>query len=238
MIWWIIGAITAFLVFRFAWRCYIHPAHVLGRQAANMNWFAIGRVEDDKGFKDVCYGRDGMEVKVSYASGRVFLVKPAHVEPFKDFIELERWLAQRENSSPNKNNSSPEVPIDSIDPKGIFRYIKKSQIDSYQDCLEKIFNSLDIDSKRYGYQWTETDGKKIAEIAKEADKKYGLHFIYLQTMLEQYLDADSMIRQLHRQNWVRTVTGFEKPIELSSFQDDFFPDAQTIFQSVRERFFK
>ena len=93
MIWWVIGAITAFLVFRFAWRCYIHPAHVLDRQAANMNWFAIGRVEDDKGFKDICYGRDGMEVKVSYASGRVFLVKPVHVEPFKDFIELERWLA-------------------------------------------------------------------------------------------------------------------------------------------------
>ena len=81
-------------------------------------------------------------------------------------------------------------------------------------------------------------GKKIAEIAKEADKKYGLHFIYLQTMLEQYLDADSMIRQLHRQNWARTVTGFEKPVELPSFQDDFFPDAQTIFQSVQERFFK
>ena len=36
-----------------------------------MNWVAIGRIEGNEGFKDVCYGRDGMEVKVSYASGRV-----------------------------------------------------------------------------------------------------------------------------------------------------------------------
>ena len=53
-------------------------------------------------------------------------------------------------------------------------------------------------------------------------------------MLEQYLDADSMIRQLHRQNWARTVTGFEKPVELSSFQEDFFPDAQTIGTGLRD----
>lgn len=96
MIWWVIGAIVTFLVFSFLWRGYTHPASVLGRQAANMNWVATGRVEGDEGFKDVCYGRDGMEVKVSYARGQVFLLKPPHDEPFNDFIELERWLAQRE----------------------------------------------------------------------------------------------------------------------------------------------
>ena len=96
MIWCVIGAIVTFLVFRFLWRGYTHPASVLGRQAANMNWVATGRVEGHEGFKDVCYGRDGMEVKVSYASGQVFLLKPPHEEPFKDFIELKRWLEQRE----------------------------------------------------------------------------------------------------------------------------------------------
>ena len=108
MIWWIIGAIATFLVFRFLWRGYTHPASVLARQAANMNWVSIGRVEGDEGFKDVCYGRDEMEVKISYATGRVFLLKPAHVEPFKDFIELDRWLAKREDSSPKKTTPLPK----------------------------------------------------------------------------------------------------------------------------------
>jgi hypothetical protein len=98
MIFWILGAIAIFLVFRFLWRAYTHPANILGRQAANMNWNAIGRIDGEEGFKDVCFGRDGMEASVSHARGKVFLLKPAHSAPFKDFVELERWLAQEKDS--------------------------------------------------------------------------------------------------------------------------------------------
>jgi len=43
MYWWIFGSILAFFVIRSMWRAYTDPSHVLGRQAANMNWVAIGR---------------------------------------------------------------------------------------------------------------------------------------------------------------------------------------------------
>ncbi|KQC08010.1 MAG: hypothetical protein APR62_05540 [Smithella sp. SDB] len=102
MISWIIYAIIVYLVFfvlRFLWRAYTHPANILGRQAANMNWYWKGRIAGAGGFMDACYERDGMEAIVSYAAGKVFLLKPAHSTPFKDFIELERWLAQEKNIS-------------------------------------------------------------------------------------------------------------------------------------------
>ncbi|MDD5007537.1 MAG: hypothetical protein PHU49_01245 [Syntrophorhabdaceae bacterium] len=109
MIFWILGAVAIFLVLRFLWRAYTHPAHTLGRQAANMNWNVIGRMNSEEGFKDVCLGRDGIEVRISHARGQVFLLKPVHSTPFKDFVELERWLA-REKVSLSEGNEQTTVP--------------------------------------------------------------------------------------------------------------------------------
>ncbi len=54
MFWWLLAAIVGFYVLRHLWKAYTHPAHVLGRQAANMNWVAIGRRKDETGYYDVC----------------------------------------------------------------------------------------------------------------------------------------------------------------------------------------
>lgn len=97
MYWWILGAFLVFFVLRFLWKNYNHPSHVLGRQAANMNWVASGRKKDIDGYKNLKVSRDGMEAVISFRNVNVILVRPWHPTPFKDFIELERWLATNHN---------------------------------------------------------------------------------------------------------------------------------------------
>jgi len=99
MFWWLLAALFGFYVFRHLWKAYTHPAHVLGRQAANMNWVAIGRRKDETGYYDVCFSRDGIEALISFKNGNVRITKPSHPTPFKDFIEVERWLATSLESS-------------------------------------------------------------------------------------------------------------------------------------------
>jgi len=83
------------LVFRFLWRAYTHPAHVLGRQAAHMNWTAAGTDRDAAGYRNTRVSRGPYEAVISYKAGNVHLIKPPSSQPFKDFVEVERWLATR-----------------------------------------------------------------------------------------------------------------------------------------------
>lgn len=89
---WMIGGLLAFFLLRFLWRGYIHPANVMTRQAANMNWVAMGRADNPEGGKDVLLRRDGLVSKIDRRTGEVRLVKPLEEEPFADYIALERWL--------------------------------------------------------------------------------------------------------------------------------------------------
>lgn len=89
---WIIGGILVFLILRFLWRGYAHPSNVMTRQAANMNWVAVGRTDNPNGGKDVLLGRGGLVSKIDWQTGEVHLVEPAVVTPFEDYLTLERWL--------------------------------------------------------------------------------------------------------------------------------------------------
>jgi vacuolar-type H+-ATPase subunit F/Vma7 len=91
--------VIAFFIIRHLWKVYINPAAVLGRQAANMNWVVSGRAEDSDEYKNVRYVRDNMEAVVSFQNGNVILTKPNHLEPFKDFIEIERYIATKDEES-------------------------------------------------------------------------------------------------------------------------------------------
>ena len=99
MYWWILGVVLSFIVLRFLWNGYNHPSHVLGRQAANMNWVAVGRVKDLDGNKNLKVSRNGMEAIISFRNGNVILAKPWQLKPFKDFMEIERWLATTQKPS-------------------------------------------------------------------------------------------------------------------------------------------
>lgn len=92
MYWWILGAALSLFALVFLWKGFNHPSKVLGRQAANFNWTAMGRVKDIEGNKNLKVSRNGMEAIISVRNGNVILAKPWHITPFKDFSEVERWL--------------------------------------------------------------------------------------------------------------------------------------------------
>lgn len=127
------------------------------------------------------------------------------------------------------------VPEDSVDPGGIWSQMSYGRVDTYQKYLDELFNTLDIENLGAGYQWTKEDGDVITDIARRAHKKDGLSFLYIQTLIELYLDADRMVRQLHKDKWVRTVTGTD---ELPMWDRNFFPDPFPVMKSVKERFFE
>jgi len=108
MIWWVIGVVGFFIILRFFWQTYCHPANTLGRQAAYMNWVASRRVQDEYGYRNMCVTRDGFEAIISYKHGNVILNKPNLNKTFKDFIELEHWIFQK-NSSDEMQNCLQEV---------------------------------------------------------------------------------------------------------------------------------
>lgn len=99
MIWWGIGALMLFLLIRHLWRTYNHPATVLGRQGANMNWVARGTVKDSRGYRNTRFVRGGVEVELSFNPVEVRLVKPFQPQAFPDFLALERWLGAKEDES-------------------------------------------------------------------------------------------------------------------------------------------
>src|SRR5262249_30974348 len=97
---WLIAAAVAVgaYVLWSVWKTHTHPAQVLVRQAANMNWVAAGVVKKD-GYRNVRLTRGKEEAVIWYKTGKVLLVRPWCPIEFDDFIELERWLAVEEKSS-------------------------------------------------------------------------------------------------------------------------------------------
>ena len=79
---------VSLLIIRSFWKAYKEPAAILGRQAANMNWVAVGQVKDSDGYNNVRYVRDGMEAVVSFQEGNVSLVHPIN----ETFNELKKLL--------------------------------------------------------------------------------------------------------------------------------------------------
>jgi len=96
MLWWIALLTLVAYVVHTAWKTYRHPATALLRQAVHMNWAATGRRKDDKGFYDTLLKRGGAVAEISYQHKDVRLIKPDEAGPFRDFLELERWLATEE----------------------------------------------------------------------------------------------------------------------------------------------
>lgn len=96
MFWWAFGALVAFVVLRQCWLAYVHPAMVLVRQAAHMNWVAAGCERDAEGYRDTLVARGGLLASISFMRRHVELRRPSVSTPFKDFIQIERWIASDE----------------------------------------------------------------------------------------------------------------------------------------------
>lgn len=96
MLTWILVAIVAAFVVRHLWKSYNHPTNVLTRQAANMNWAHAGRVKSPTGGHDTLLSRGRYTVQLLWRDSVPMMVTPNVRQPFKDFIEIERWIAKTE----------------------------------------------------------------------------------------------------------------------------------------------
>lgn len=97
MFWWLLALAISILLF--VWRWHLparkHPSHFLGKQAASMGWVASGIASDPKGYMNMKVTRAGMEAVIVYSEEHVRLLHPPVERPFKDFVEVERWLEQQ-----------------------------------------------------------------------------------------------------------------------------------------------
>jgi hypothetical protein len=80
------------------------PSPYIGPTSGQHELGGIGKVPDEAGYKNLCVTRDGMEAVISFMNCNVLLTKPHRAAPFRDFIEIERWLA----SSPNQFANAKE----------------------------------------------------------------------------------------------------------------------------------
>ena len=186
MYWWIFGIILAFFVIRFMWRSYTHPSHVLGRQAANMNWVAVSRVSDGDGYKNVKLARNGMEAVISFQNGDVELVKPRCEAPFQDFIELERWLASKEQESVDDEEVEYYGAVnDFINSHGFYEPLLELQGTDEEYCIASM------NMHKAGYLSGKSE-KVVGALTMDSVKKYKqnrqLSIIFLQNLEAQFLD--------------------------------------------------
>ncbi|MBN1906329.1 MAG: hypothetical protein JW927_14655 [Deltaproteobacteria bacterium] len=99
MIWWLIGGIILFFILRSFWKTHTHPAHILDRQAINMNWDLCETIKDEQGYRNTCFCRDGIKVMISFSEKNIHLIHPKQNKTFNDFIELERFLTKKDISN-------------------------------------------------------------------------------------------------------------------------------------------
>ena len=110
------GVVLAIIIIRFFWRAYLHPASVLGRQAANMNWIAVGRVADGE-YRNVKLNRDGEVAIISYRNRNVELLRPNGNKVFQDFLELEHWLVKQSSRPYAEISNAPKNHTSAADNK-------------------------------------------------------------------------------------------------------------------------
>ena len=163
MNWWWVSIVALVIIAHRCWKAYVHPSHVLGRQAANMNWVATGFFDDKSGYKNVRLQRDGNEAYISHKEGKVFLLKPSNYEPFDDFITIERWLTlasdeaecQRENDYGCKI-SEFDVVLEThqayaID-EGIDIPSQGNDKDVYWNCYTSLYASIFFAKEKSGLE--------------------------------------------------------------------------------------
>ena len=95
---WIIGTavgVICALALWALWKRHNHPAQVLARQAAGLNWVRVGTIKKD-GYRNAHLMRDNEEAIIWHKTANVLLVRLHCPLTFDDFIELERWLAREE----------------------------------------------------------------------------------------------------------------------------------------------
>lgn len=169
MIWWIAAAILVLFIAAKAWRVYKHPANQLGMQAAKLGWHAMGSIKDSSGFRNTRLVRGNYESIILFREQEVRLTKPEADYPFKDYYELDEWLAEYEDEAEEKD---PEIlyyrAIDAfVRSVGYYEPLLELQGTDEDYCIavmqthkaaylanvpDKIAGALTLDSVKHYYQ--------------------------------------------------------------------------------------
>ena len=89
----LIAIVVLFPFLRNCWKAFFHPATILGKQAANMNWIVDGR-EKDGIVNNMRYRRGNLIAVIPFNNPSVLLRYNGTEKRFKDFIEVERWIGK------------------------------------------------------------------------------------------------------------------------------------------------
>lgn len=99
MYWWLLAAGVIFYIGRAMWRAHKHPSTKLGVQAAGLGWGTLGHIKDNAGYSNHRVGRGPYEALILFRTGEVQLIQPEVQQPFKDFLEVDRWIREFEQAA-------------------------------------------------------------------------------------------------------------------------------------------
>lgn len=186
--WWVFGVIVVISILRSMWRAYIHPSHVLGRQAANMNWVAIGRIRDDDGYRNIILARDGAKAVISFQNKNVELLEPKRDEPFKDFLELERWLSKKEQESSDSHELKYYEAVNAfINSQGFYQPFLELQGTDKEYCIASM------KMHKAGYlagQSAKVVGALTLDSIKQYEDNRELSILFLQAVEKELLKGN------------------------------------------------
>lgn len=99
MYWWLLAAGVILYFGRAMWRAHKHPSTKLGVQAAGLGWGTLGHIKDNAGYSNHRVGRGPYEALILFRTGEVQLIQPEVQKPFKDFLEVDRWIREFEQAT-------------------------------------------------------------------------------------------------------------------------------------------
>lgn len=91
-IWWVLPTSAVLWVGYILLKAWFDPTQTLVNQGAHMGWTAAGMVRGADGMREMLMKRDGMVVRVAYKEQALYIVEPRVEGPYRDFVELERFL--------------------------------------------------------------------------------------------------------------------------------------------------
>jgi len=94
-IWYVVAAEFMFFVAWISTKAWLSTAQQLVNQASYMGWVFVGKVKDERGFRDTLLERSGVIARVSFTQKCVYLSEPVESGPYKDFVEIENYLANQ-----------------------------------------------------------------------------------------------------------------------------------------------
>lgn len=104
----------------------------------------------------------------------------------------------------------------------VYKSIQRHELKLYQWYFNEIYYSCSVESGK-------TIGDVLSEaepIIQQAKKNHYLNPVVILAIVLQYIFADELIRQFHRNNWVQRV--------LHRDNVDFFPDSRAVVSFLQE----